>query len=53
MEEKIIKLLDLMTEIVEDDKFGTWTRKRDLIRLTMAKSNAHDVAFEEFIAWFE
>lgn len=52
MEKKIEQMLDLMTDIVNDDKMR-WAEKRDLIKSEVAKSEYYETAFEEFRSWFE
>lgn len=52
MEEKITKMLEIMTEIVDDDT-KTWRDKKDIIKTVAERSQHHEMVLEEFTSWFE
>lgn len=49
-ENKVVKMLDLMVELVADTI--PWTEKSEKFQAIAANNKEHEIAFEEFISWF-
>lgn len=52
MEEKITKMLEIMTEIVDDDT-KTWRDKKDIMLTVAQRDPHHEMVLEELASWFE
>jgi hypothetical protein len=52
MHHDLEKLFDIITDLVNDEEIP-WTEKKNKILAYLKTDEAADVAFEEFISWFE